>query len=86
MALKQTIAIKFVDQDVTFTDAYIRVSAFQGDKKNVRSSVDFLTAAEGDLLKREDYSFEHNLLAGNVLSQTYNYLKTLPEFANAVDC
>lgn len=69
------------------TDAYHRVEAVRFDSKesisfNVRSykSIDFPAFA--------DQVFSCNYVASgdSPLAQAYEYIKTLPEFSDAIDC
>jgi hypothetical protein len=45
-----------------------------------------LASQEADRRSSIDYSFSINKAGGNFIEQAYEYLKTLPEFADAVDC
>lgn len=65
--------------------AYIKVTAIYGDKSQVNASVNFL----GDSAQfTKNYQIPVSVEAGseNFIKQAYGYLKTLPEFADAVDC
>jgi len=86
MALKKQLAINFLGQDISFNNAYIKVVKVNGDKTTITASVDTLTEANGQQISRVDYIFSHDLNNGNVIAQAYQHLKTLPEFAGAVDC
>jgi hypothetical protein len=71
-------------QVVSFS-AYIKVSEISGNKNQVLANINF----KGDAQQfNKQYvvpvSVENN--AANFIAQVYAHLKTLPEFAGAVDC
>lgn len=101
MALKATITINYMGQDVVFNDAYIRVYQVEANKPhtpsevqpqppaNSRATVMFYTDdTAAKQIKVWHYMFNADLSASakNPWEQTYDYLKTLPEFADATDC
>jgi hypothetical protein len=71
-------------QRISFS-AYIKVVGLNGDKNQVIANVYF--KGETQQLYRQ-YEVPMSVEAGstNFIAQTYNYLKTLPEFAGATDC
>ena len=87
MALKKTVTLKNnFGEDSVFGNAYIRVVQVIASKRSCNASVQFCKSADGVVLQTSDYSFDVNLEGGNFIKQSYEYLKTLPEFADAVDC
>ena len=67
-------------------DSYIRVSRLDGSKAGLSFFVDYLN---GDaFVKREVFQFKPSVEDGatNFIAQAYEHMKTLPEFADAVDC
>jgi len=69
----------------TFT-AYVRVDKVNGSKNSMNASVGFYKDnAEGEMIKGEGFAFIPSL-ESNFIAQAYDYLKTLPEFAGAIDC
>jgi hypothetical protein len=66
-------------------DAYIRVNDVIAKKPVSFIDVEIKT---GDVGRMEQHQFEADLSdnAENHIKQAYKYLKTLPEFAGAVDC
>ena len=66
-------------------DAYIRVSAVFAKKPT--SFID-IEIKVGDIAFIEHHRFYADLTSGsgNHIKQAYLYLKTLPEFAGAIDC
>jgi len=71
------------DVTVNLSNAYIKVESVSGDKNNVTATV---TTKIGSNIKTKFYQFKPNLDGSNFIKQAYEHLKTLPEFADAVDC
>jgi hypothetical protein len=69
---------------VTIADAYFKVEEVYGSKELVTCVVS-INANSGSLM-RVKHQFQPTMEGSNFIAQAYNYLKTLPEFANAVDC
>lgn len=82
MALKKTIVFKGID----VRDAYFKVWNFQGAKDFLQVSVSMFAVIDGEMLDSKQYSIPYVLDGENPIKQAYEYLKTLPEFENAVDC
>jgi hypothetical protein len=95
MALSQTIQISgraFVSSDgftvdvgdqTALFDAYIKVKAVRATKETGNAIVSF-AGVQGCFEKT--YDFTPSMDGGNFIKQAYLYLKSLPEFADAVDC
>jgi len=86
MALKKQVVMKsnFGDE-VLFSEAYIKVENVDGNKQELRVEV-FVYKKQGEqVIDRKAYSFNPNLNGNNFIAQSYEYLKTLPEFAGAAD-
>lgn len=64
---------------------YVKVTHVAGDKTQQAATVAFITT-DGSTLKQQFVLFEPTLEGGNYIKQAYEHLKTLPEFADAVDC
>jgi hypothetical protein len=87
MALKKTLKIKDnFGIEITFDDAYIKVIHIHGTK-------DSLTAHVGIHIKKDEiqidskvFEFSLTLDGKNFIAQAYDHLKTMPEFAGAIDC
>jgi hypothetical protein len=87
MALKKLISLKTNFGDtVVFPYAYIKVNNIIGDKNEMRADVVFLKETGGMIVDNKSYFFPPNLNESNFIAQAYNHLKTLDEFAGAVDC
>lgn len=97
MALKKTMTfpckVKKVGEFGTFNedgviemrDAYIKVESVEGNKSSVAASVS-LKSEIG--IANTLYTFTPSVEDGanNFIKQAYEHLKTLDEFAGAVDC
>jgi len=71
-------------QRVAFS-AYIKVISIDGDKSRINAIVSF----KGDtqqFTKQYQVPVSVDTGSANFIAQTYEHLKTLPEFAGAVDC
>jgi 5-methylcytosine-specific restriction endonuclease McrBC regulatory subunit McrC len=84
MALKKTIITGF---GITVNDAYHRIEGVQLISKDkitfqVRASIDGQKPHFQDVL----FVCNYVLTGENPIKQAYEYLKTLPEFAGAIDC
>mgnify|MGYP003983172683 CR=1 FL=1 len=68
--------------DVPFTNVYIKIVDIQGNKDSINMVLEF----KNDKAKyNEHHSFTPDLTGGNFIKQGYDRLKTLPEFADALD-
>lgn len=87
MALQKTVtlATNFGTQ-ATFENAYIRVDSVKIQKGFGRALVQMHKEKDGQVLEQKGYSFEYKLDGSNAIAQAYNHLKSLAEFAGAVDC
>lgn len=64
-------------------NAYIKVERVSASKDSASADVSF---TEGEKKSSSSYTFQPKLDGGNFIKQAYEYLKTLPEFADAQDC
>jgi len=87
MALSQTqlFATKY-KKNVEVDNCYIKVAVVTATKSTCTAHVWFLTSQGGEQLEERPYFFEYDITGDNPIKQAYLHLKTLPEFANAVDC
>jgi hypothetical protein len=87
MALSQTqsFATKY-KQDVSIDNCYIKVAVVTATKSTCTALVWFMTSQGGEQLEERPYFFAYDINGENPIRQAYLHLKTLPEFANAVDC
>jgi len=79
-----TVSIENGNQRVSFS-AYVKVISISGDKNEVNAIVHFAgDVAQFTKQYQVPVSVEAN--APNFIAQAYEHLKTLPEFAGAIDC
>jgi hypothetical protein len=71
---------------VTTPVLYIKVESVTGSKSKVQAIVSFTDESKGKKLLEKSFVFSPSMDAGNFIAQAYIYLKTLPEFAGAIDC
>jgi hypothetical protein len=83
-SLKKTI--KGFSGEVICQDAYYRVSRINGNKTGIVISVEITNSLDKVLLETLFYEFIPDISGSNFIKQAYLYLKTLPEFADAIDC
>jgi len=90
MALKKT----FTQTQAPFSgsleiaDAYWRIEQVIATKNEVQCVVT-INKKDGDTIEQvtnKRYSFTPDLVGKNFIAQAYEHLKTLPEFAGAIDC
>ena len=101
MAIKSNITVQHLGQNMTFNNAYIKVTQVEVNKpiaiseiqaqppKASRASVMFYTDDTcAHQIKVWHYALDLDFSpeAKNAWEQTYVYLKNLPEFAGATDC
>jgi hypothetical protein len=68
-------------------DAYYRVeSVTLLGKTRMNFSVMAYKDVEKESFSNNSYVCEYNLLGDNPIKQAYNHLKTLPDFADSIDC
>jgi hypothetical protein len=87
MALKktETVSSDIVGDVQVF--CYIKVTMVSADKTNVVADILFRKDnPDGAIIKSNRHSFAPNMQGENFIKQTYEHLKTLPEFAGYVNC
>lgn len=87
MALKKNI----IFNDIPVTDAYIRASMYQvlpPGNSRMTFTVSVMAGPTSAPVKASEFSCDFDLFNSNfnIAEQAYEYLKTLPEFADATDC
>ena len=74
-----------LEQNIDLGLCYIKVQTISGTKLKIDFSIS-ITSSTG-AIKYKSFYFSPSLTADtNFIAQAYDYLKTLPEFAGAVDC
>lgn len=95
MALCKKMNIEFNSGLKTLIDnVYIRINSFAGDKNGISIYVGKYISLENYLNNKESlepikiYSFVPNISENslNFIKQGYEYLKTLTEYEDAMDC
>lgn len=90
MALQKTLKLtNNFGTETIIENAYIKVGEVVFSKKISLATVLFKKTKEDDIpVKVERYGFESIVgqNAKDAIAQGYEHLKTLPEFADAVDC
>lgn len=88
MAISKTIKLKNnFGEESTFSNAYFRVDKLEGSKHLLSITVGCYKSDELTLLYENNVLFVPDLdSSDNFITQGYQYLKTLPEFADATDC
>ena len=88
MALRKTMQFaNSIDQVQSIENAHIRVDSLNGGKTYLGAVVGVYKSPESkNPIKTVGYWFEPKLDGKNFIAQSYDHLKTLPEFAGAVDC
>lgn len=82
MALSKT----FEYRGLVVKNGYHKVGYLSGNKESVIVNVEKFTNDKQNIIDVENYSFVPNMNGENFIKQAYEYLKTLPEFADAQDC
>jgi hypothetical protein len=95
MALKKTFTLTGKSQpsgdfwvgsakeETLTSELYVKVATVASSKDGATAQVTFASDAVNGL---KTYIFTPNMDGGNIIKQAYEHLKTLPEFAGAVDC
>ena len=86
MALSINKTITVATKDLTFNNAYLKVTTVQGSKDKIVASYEIRNSVDGIAFIWNALDFIPNMNGENFIKQAYEYLKTLPEFANATDC
>lgn len=89
MALSTKYTITISDKQLTFESAYYEIINVSGNKKDMHLTVVIFNSSEkNDELGTQQFIFHPSEAEGssNIFKQGYEYLKTLPEFATAIDC
>jgi hypothetical protein len=72
--------------ELTLRNAYCKVTEINGSKYNLFVTLSVQNKEIDSVVDTRVYNFVPSLEGENFIAQAYDYLKTLPEFANAVDC
>ena len=74
--------------EYTLTSAYIKIDKLEGDKNSINLSVGIYNEKDSIMVINKKYEFIPDVTdsAENFIKQGYEYLKTLDEYADALDC
>jgi hypothetical protein len=86
MALNKNLSANYLGKNITLNGAYIKISRVEGTKDNVLLVVSAQTQKDGELIWEKGFAFDPLSQEANVFASGYAHIKTLPEFAGAVDC
>jgi aspartate/tyrosine/aromatic aminotransferase len=88
MAIKKNITLNDQFNDSrTYNNAYIRVDIISGTKHSINFGVGYYKDETAKhRLMQSGFELKPTLSGANFIEQAYLHLKTLPEFADAVDC
>ena len=89
MALQTNIELHFFDNTVILESVYVRVGEISGDKTELTFLVESYKSGDDlTLINTEIYKFKPDVSdsALNFIKQIYLHLKTMPKFADAIDC
>lgn len=74
-------------EDTVISNAYHKIISQEGDKNQLKIQVGIFAAKDERLIKSTVHTFTPSVAdeASNFIKQGYEYLKTLSEYADAVD-
>jgi len=75
----------FTYAGLTVKNGYLRISDFSGSKNGILFVLSYQAITGETALTTKQFSFTPSM-DSNFIAQAYLYLKTLPEFADAIDC
>jgi hypothetical protein len=82
MALQKTVIFK----GITVGDAYLKIQSFSGSKELLKFDLATHSKSGEQSLAVTSFEIPYSIDGSNPIKQAYGYLKTLPEFAGALDC
>ena len=86
MALtKQIEMVSNFGDTVVFNNAYFKITSISGDKNSITIYVSCFKEKDNLCIKTDAYSFTPTM-EDNFIKQGYEYIKSLPEYTDAIDC
>jgi hypothetical protein len=79
MALSKTISFK----GITVNGAYLKVWHISGGKTEIKFGLGYFASADGEMFDSKTFEMAYDINGENPIKQAYEYLKSLPEFADA---
>jgi hypothetical protein len=86
MALNKIVEITVYGEKLILRNAYIKIDHVNGNKAQVKAKYVIYSDKNGDIVEEIYVDFVPDMQGYNFIKQAYEHLKTLPEFAGAVDC
>ncbi len=83
MALEKTIQTQY---GLTANAAYVRVENVNVQKTGIKYSVFIYADKTKPCFDSKVFECAYSIQGANPIAQAYEHLKTLPEFAGAIDC
>ena len=80
------LQLNYTHNGIAVENCYCRVSTVQGGKTTLTAEVSFHASSEHQAFYGKAVGFVPDMDGDNFIKQAYQYLKTLPEFSDAVDC
>ena len=70
-------------EEIIVSELYVKVINVASTKEGATAQVSFVSDVVNGV---KTYSFTPDMNGPNFIRQTYEHLKTLPEFSSAIDC
>lgn len=80
------IKISTIHKGISVTDAYCRVSNIDLTKSVMDFKLEMRALEASEAFNVLEFTCPYDIAGENPIAQAYVHLKTLPEFAGAVDC
>ena len=77
---------KHFSGQLSIDKAYWKINLISGNKDGIMIFIEAYDSKGGQTLLSKQYPFTPSLEGDNFIKQAYQFLKTLPEFSDAVDC
>ena len=78
-----------IEKQVEYPACYVKIENVSGDKSKIAfKAVFYADNSKEQAIEYKQYSYAPSVADGsaNFIQQGYEYLKTLPEFSDAIDC
>jgi hypothetical protein len=86
MAIQKSIEFTTQYGKIAVPNCYIRVNSVEINKAEAAAAITFYRDNKINALQEQSHPFAYDLEGPNPIKQAYLHLKSLPEFADAVDC
>lgn len=87
MALQKSIVKNIYGKNIIFEDAYLKIGEFEGSKESIKFNLLIFDKTKTYLLDSICYCVIPTIedSSSNFIKQGYIYLKSLPDYSDAVD-